>query len=60
MNLLEQRLGLAPASPVAEEQVQTISIGGPSNGQTQDPGQQAALQSEAEKQLEELEKRMQS
>ena len=57
---LEQRLGLAPAAAAQEEQVQTISLGGPSNGQTPDATQQAALQSEAEKQLEELEKRMQS
>lgn len=58
---LEQRLGLAPAAPAQEEQVQTISLGGgASNGQTADASQQAALQSEAEKQLEELEKRMQS
>jgi phage shock protein A len=54
---LEQRLGLAPATPVAEEQTQSITLG--SNGQP-NPAQDAAIQSEAEKQIAELEKRMNS
>lgn len=58
---LEQRLGLAAPAPALEGETQSVTVGGPSNGQpdpavTPDP----ALQSEAEKQLDELEKRIQN
>lgn len=60
VNALEQRLGLAPATPVSTDQTQSVSVGA-SNGQpAANPAQDAALQSEAEKQIEELEKRIQS
>jgi phage shock protein A len=58
---LEQRLGLGAPAP-AIEQTQSVTVG-TSNGQpaaSQDPAQNAALQSEAEKQIAELEKRIQS
>jgi len=62
VSALEQRLGLAPA-PAAQEQTQSVTVGA-SNGQpgttpVANPTQDAALQSEAEKQIEELEKRIQ-
>jgi len=52
LDKLEERLGMRPAAaaPVVE---QTVSVGGPS-----DPAAEAAAKSEAEKQLEELEKRL--
>jgi phage shock protein A len=62
---LEQRLGMKPAAP-AIEQTQTVSVGPNPNGQPADvpapagPGtSDPTVQSEAEKQLEELEKRLQ-
>jgi phage shock protein A len=58
VSALEQRLGLAPAAAVPD-QTQSVTVGS-SNGQPANPAQDAALQSEAEKQIEELEKRMQS
>jgi len=61
VSALEQRLGLAPA-PATEEQTQSVTVGA-SNGQpagtTATPDQSAVLQSEAEKQIAELEKRIQ-
>jgi phage shock protein A len=66
LDKLEQRLGMKPATP-AIEQTQTVSVGQgttptadptalPAGPGTSDP----TVQSEAEKQLEELEKRLQS
>jgi phage shock protein A len=64
VSALEQRLGLAQPAP-AQDQTQSVTVGA-SNGQpaagpaaSTDPAANAALQSEAEKQIEELEKRIQ-
>ena len=53
LDKLEERLGLR-AAPVAPQQTQTVSVGGATPPATPD----AAIQSEAERQLEELEKRL--
>jgi len=54
---LEQRLGMKQA-PVAAEESQTVSVSA-GNGQPVSPAEEQKLQSEADKQLEELEKRLQ-
>ena len=58
---LEERLGMRPAAAAATTDAattdQTVTIGGAPDPPV-DPAQQAALQSEADKQLEELEKRI--
>jgi len=58
---LEEKLGLRPAASTAEqapvEQTQTVSIGGAETPKL-DPAQEAQARSEAERQLEELEKRL--
>jgi phage shock protein A len=57
LDALEVRLGLRSSSPSVEHNVQTVSIGGASP--TPPPtAPNPAAQSEAEKQLEELEKRL--
>ena len=66
LDKLEQRLGMKPAAP-AIEQTQSVSVAPSGNGQAPDvavpagPGTaDPAVKSEAEQQLEELEKRLQS
>ena len=58
---LEERLGMRPAADATAATTattdQTVTIGGTPDAPA-DPAQQAALQSEADKQLEELEKRI--
>lgn len=55
---LEERLGMRPAAESATATTdQTVSVGGTPSAPA-DAAQQAALQSEADKQLEELEKRI--
>lgn len=60
---LEERLGLRPASGATEETAETVTVStGPTNGQPAAPldaAQEAQLKSQAEKELEELEKRLQ-
>ena len=58
---LEERLGIKnPAAAAAETATtdQTVSVGGATSTAPVDPAQAAALQSEADKQLDELEKRI--
>lgn len=54
LDKLEERLGMRPAPAVTTEQ--TVSVGGPTP--PADPAAEAAARSEAEKQLDELEKRL--
>ncbi|HLK13625.1 MAG TPA: PspA/IM30 family protein [Fimbriimonadaceae bacterium] len=57
---LEERLGLKPAADAAATATtdQTVTVGGAQPAEAPDPAKEAALQSEADKQLEELEKRI--
>jgi phage shock protein A len=58
LSKLEERLGMrAPEAP--QEQTQTVSVGGPAAPQPEGAPESTAVASEAEKQLEELEKRLQ-
>ncbi|MEA2554407.1 MAG: phage shock protein [Fimbriimonadaceae bacterium] len=64
LDKLEQRLGMKPATATAEPLTQTVSVAPSPNGQTTDvpagPGTaDPGVKSEAERQLEELEKRLQ-
>jgi phage shock protein A len=61
LDRLEEKLGLRPAStPVVEQAplTQTVSLGGPPDAPKLDAAQDAQAKSEAERQLEELEKRL--
>ena len=61
LDKLEEKLGLRAAPAPAIDQVtenQTVSIGGPPAAPKLDAAQEAQAQSEAERQLEELEKRL--
>lgn len=55
---LEERLGMKAAAPAAEE-TQTVSVSATNGQPPASPTEEAKLQSEADKQLEELEKRLQ-
>ena len=56
LDRLEERLGMRPAT--APVQTQTVSVGGPTPPMTPDAAADAQARTEAEKQLEELEKRL--
>jgi phage shock protein A len=53
---LEQRLGMRPQPPTPEIQQVTVGVGG--QAPTLDPAAEAAAKSEAERQIEELERRL--
>lgn len=59
VSALEQRLGLAAPAP-AVEQTQSVSVGATNGQPALDAAQETQVQGEAEKQIEELEKRIQS
>jgi phage shock protein A len=59
LDKLEQRLGLRPATPEVEVQTQTVSVSAtPGAAAPLDAAAEATAQSEAERQIEELEKRL--
>src|SRR5262249_50063757 len=59
LDKLEEKVGLRqPYAPVVETNTQTVSVGGPPDAPKLDAAQEAQARSEAERQLEELEKRL--
>lgn len=56
---MEERLGMRPATATPEVTTeQTVTVGGATTPVAPDPAKEAALQSEADRQLDELEKRI--